>query len=133
MPPLTGREAIEVPLFALRWTVRGNVPGEPFTFHYCCTGGGVAETPIALPAGHWMLRVSQTSHDCHEAIHPAVTFGADQWLSTATASTPAWAATLVEVPRHLENVPLRLRIFVEGGKDCCGTSTIDKVELVGEP
>lgn len=101
---------------------------QPATFHYCCRGGGKIEENVALPAGRWLLRVSQSSDECNQAIYPVVMSVSDQQLSApGVASTPDWAATLVDVP-HDQSV--RVRIFVEGGLHCCGNTTIDRVELL---
>lgn len=107
-----------------------DVPIEPTSFHYCCKGGGTIERSISLTAGHWLMRVGQHSDECYEAIHPVVTTGTGERLSTGVASTPAWAATLVDVPAAFGDQPLRMRIFVEGGLRCCGTTTIDRIQLV---
>jgi len=131
--PIVPVDAIDIPLQAALWTVTGNEPGQLFTFHYCCRGGGVAETPVELPSGHWLVRVQQTSDECYQAVHPAISWGADKFLSTPPASTEQWAVSLVDVPDGLSEVPLRLRIFVEGGFSCCGTTSLDKVELVRGP
>jgi hypothetical protein len=104
-----------------------DVPIEPTTFSYCCKGGGKIERDVALPAGRYLVRVGQRSSECHTAVHPTIRSSTGEWLSTGIASTPAWAATLATVPR---DQTLRLAVFVEGGLRCCGTTTIDKIELV---
>jgi hypothetical protein len=75
------------------------------------------------------VRVSQRSDECYTAVHPLVTY-ADTRLSTGVASTREWAATLVDVPDAIADQPLRMRVFVEGGLGCCGTTTIEKIEIV---
>ncbi len=122
---------IELPLVAARWTVRGNENGAPFTFRYCCRGGGLAETSLALPQGRWLLGVTHTSSECMQSIHPVVVpaTGERELLS----DPPAWGAltiSKVEVPAKLADAPLRLQLYIEGGLHCCGTTTIDKIELV---
>jgi hypothetical protein len=110
---------------------RVELPMQPTSFRYCCKGGGSIDQRIALPAGRWLLRVSQKSDECYTAIHPLVTSSTDERLSAAgVASTPEWAATLVTVPAAVADEPIRVRIFVEGGLRCCGTTTINTVELV---
>ncbi len=123
--------AIEVPLAPARWSVRGNEKGEPFTFRYCCMGGGVAETSLSLPEGTWLLGVTHTSSECMRSIHPVVVpaTGEREFLS----DMPAWGAltlSKVEVPAKLADAPLRLQLYIEGGLHCCGTTTIDRIELV---
>ena len=78
-----------------------------------------------LPAGSYLLRVHQRSTECYQAVHPIVTAG-DARLSTGVASTPTWAATLVDVPADQQ---VRVRVLVEGGLHCCGTTTIDAIVL----
>ena len=122
---------IEVPLAPARWTVRGNEKDQPFTFRYCCMGGGVAETSLALPQGRWLLGVTHTSSECTRSILPVVVpaTGEREFLS----DTPAWGAltmSKVVVPAKLADAPLRLQLYIEGGLHCCGTTTIDRIELV---
>jgi hypothetical protein len=38
--------------------------------------------------------------------------------------------TLVAIPAEYDETPLRLQLHVQGGLHCCGTTTIQKVELV---
>ncbi|MFN0252964.1 MAG: hypothetical protein ACKV2T_39180 [Kofleriaceae bacterium] len=103
------------------------VPLEPTTFRFCCTGGGTIERYVALRAGRYLLRVGQKATGCSEAVIPFVTSSTDERISTGVAFTAAWATTLVDVPHDQR---ARLRVFVEGGLRCCGTTTIDKIELV---
>jgi hypothetical protein len=124
--------AIEVPIVPARWSIRGNEPDAPFTFRYCCLGGGVAETTIALPRGTWLLGVTHASSECATSIHPVIVpANGDREV---LVDAPAWAASFtlskVSVSARNEDVPLRLQLYIEGGLHCCGTTTIEKVQIV---
>lgn len=128
--PIADRH-LDVPLVTARWSVRGNEPDAPFTFRYCCTGGGVAETSIALPEGTYLLGITHASSECRRAIHPIVSPARAERVMLADA--PAWgriALSKIEVPHEYANDALRLRLVIEGGLHCCGTTTIERIEIV---
>ena len=130
MAPVADRHQ-DVPLVAARWSVRGNEPGAPFTFRYCCTGGGVAETSIALAEGTYFLGITHASSECQRAIHPLVSPARAEHVMLADAL--AWgriAVARIEVPHEYAGDALRLRLVIEGGLHCCGATTIERIEIV---